>query len=95
MARCERSCADGQVCAHLREGEQFLRISVQSGDQVGSTRVVLWRGQREEIYQDGKIPPTIIAISLLRGLLGVKWTLPDGNRGCQFSLFGSRALHQS
>jgi len=40
----------------VREGEQFLRIRVQSGDQDGSTRVVLWRGQREEIYQDGKIP---------------------------------------
>jgi len=57
--RCERSCADGQTCVRLREGEQFLRIGVQSVDQDGSTRVVLWRGQREEIYQDGMIPPSL------------------------------------
>jgi hypothetical protein len=55
--RCEWSCADGQTCTRLREGEQFLRIGVQSSDQDGSLRVVLWRGQREEIYQDGMIPP--------------------------------------
>lgn len=57
IARCEWSCAEGQTCVRLREGEQFLRIGVQSGDQDGSSRVVLWRGQREEIYQDGMIPP--------------------------------------
>jgi len=57
IARCEWSCTDGQTCARLRGGEQFLRISVKSGDQDGSMRVVLWRGQREEVYQDGMIPP--------------------------------------
>lgn len=59
VARCEQSCADGQICVRLRGGEQFLRIGVQSGDLGGSTRVVLWRGQREEIYQDGMIPPPL------------------------------------
>jgi hypothetical protein len=57
IARCKWSCTDGQTCSRLRGGEQFLRISVKSGDQDGSMRVVLWRGQREEIYQDGMIPP--------------------------------------
>ncbi|KAH9960666.1 hypothetical protein BC827DRAFT_1376640 [Russula dissimulans] len=50
VTRCEQSCAVGQTCVRLRRGEQFLRISVQSGDKGGQTRVVLWRGQREEIY---------------------------------------------
>ncbi|KAI0295799.1 hypothetical protein BC826DRAFT_1104180 [Russula brevipes] len=52
LTRCEWSCEDGQTCARLRGGEQFLRISVQSGDQNGPTRVVLWRGQRQEVHRD-------------------------------------------
>jgi len=52
VTRCEWSCADGQTCARLRRGEQFLRIGVQSVDHESSTRVVLWRGQHEEIYDD-------------------------------------------
>jgi hypothetical protein len=55
VTRCEWSCADGQTCARLRGGEQFLRIGVQSVDHESSTRVVLWRGQPEEIYDDGMI----------------------------------------
>lgn len=55
VTRCEWSCTDGQTCARLRGGEQFLRISVQSVDQESSTRVVLWRGKPEEIYDDGMI----------------------------------------
>jgi hypothetical protein len=57
IARCEWTCSDRQTCARLRGGEQFLRIGVQSSDQDDSVRVVLWRGQREEIYQDGMISP--------------------------------------
>ena len=53
VTRCEWSCADGQICVRLRGGEQFLRIGVQSVDHENSTRVVLWRGQLEEIYDDG------------------------------------------
>lgn len=52
VTRCERSCVDGQTCVRLRQGEQFLRIGVQSADQES---VVLWRGQRQEIYRDGMI----------------------------------------
>jgi hypothetical protein len=55
VTRCEWSCTDGQTCARLRGGEQFLRIGVQSVDHESSTRVVLWRGQPEEIYDDGVI----------------------------------------
>jgi hypothetical protein len=55
VTRCEGSCVDGQICLRLREGEKFLRIGVLSADQESSTRVVLWRGQPEEIYRDGMI----------------------------------------
>ena len=53
VTRCEWSCADGQTCARLRRGEQFLRIGVQAVDHESSSRVVLWRGQPEEVYDDG------------------------------------------
>ncbi|KAH9991998.1 hypothetical protein BJV74DRAFT_409209 [Russula compacta] len=52
VPRCERSCVDGQTCVRLRGGEQFLRIGVESDNHEGRTRVILWRGQREETYQD-------------------------------------------
>ena len=42
------------MCVRLRGGEEFLRISVQS-DGHKSTRTVLWRGARDEIYQGGTI----------------------------------------
>lgn len=61
IPRCELSCADGQMCVRLRGGEQFLRIGVQSDDHEARTRVVLWRGQREETYQDGAAIPTCMA----------------------------------
>jgi len=38
------------VCVRMRAGEEFLRIGIQSGHKT-PTRVVLWRGAREEIYQ--------------------------------------------
>jgi hypothetical protein len=63
LTRCEWSCEDGQTCARLRGGEQFLRISVQSGDQNGPTRVVLWRGQRQEVHQDGTIDPRCVIVT--------------------------------
>ena len=69
-ARCEWSCANGQTCARLRGGEQFLRIGVQSGDQDGSMRVVLWRGQREEIYQDGMIPALLRCLMVIWAYCG-------------------------
>ena len=61
VTRCEQSCAVEQTCVRLRRGEQFLRISVQSGDKGGQTRVVLWRGQREEVYQSGVTQPSCTA----------------------------------
>lgn len=51
VTRCEGLCTNGQMCVRLRGGEEFLRISVQSDDQKSPTRVVLWRGARDEIYQ--------------------------------------------
>ena len=55
ITRCEGLCTKGQTCARLRGGEEFLRISVQSDDHKNPTRIVLWRGAREEIYQGGTI----------------------------------------
>ncbi|KAI9438538.1 hypothetical protein H4582DRAFT_179199 [Lactarius indigo] len=55
VTRCEGLCTKGQMCVRLREGEEFLRISVQSDDHKNPTRVVLWRGSRDEIYQGGTI----------------------------------------
>jgi hypothetical protein len=43
------------MCVRLRGGEEFLRISVQSDDHKSPTRIVLWRGARDEIYQGGTI----------------------------------------
>ncbi|KAI9464789.1 hypothetical protein F5148DRAFT_1209699, partial [Russula earlei] len=57
ITRCESSCQNGQTCVRLRADEQFLRIGVQSGDENGHIRVVLWRGKRDEIYQSGMIHP--------------------------------------
>ncbi|KAH9003330.1 hypothetical protein EDB86DRAFT_2891522 [Lactarius hatsudake] len=51
VTRCEGPCTNGQMCVGLRGGEEFLRISVQSDDPKNPTRVVLWRGARDEIYQ--------------------------------------------
>ena len=61
VTRCKSSCVDGQTCVRLRGGEQFLRIGVRSTDQES---VVLWRGQREEIYRDGMIHSSCTAWSL-------------------------------
>jgi hypothetical protein len=58
-ARCEWSCANGQTCARLRGGEQFLRIGV-----------VLWRGQREEIYQDGMTPALLRCLMVIWAYCG-------------------------
>lgn len=57
ITRCEGACTHGQVCARMRRGEEFLRISVQSDDYKTPTRVVLWRGAGEEIYRSGMIHP--------------------------------------
>ncbi|KAH9061162.1 hypothetical protein EDB87DRAFT_1560900 [Lactarius vividus] len=51
VTRCEGPCTNGQMCVRLRGGEEFLRISVQSDDPKNPTRVVLWRGARDGIYQ--------------------------------------------
>ena len=53
VTRCEGLCTNGQMCVRLRGGEEFLRISAQSADYKSPTRVVLWRGARDEIYQGG------------------------------------------
>ena len=55
VTRCEWSCADGQTCVRMRGGEQFLRIGVRSAEQENLTHAVLWRGQPEEVYNDGMI----------------------------------------
>ena len=65
VTRCEGSCTDGQMCVRLREGEEFLRISVQSEDHKSPTRVVLWRGARDEIYQSGTIYISVCDVSIM------------------------------
>jgi hypothetical protein len=54
--RCEGSCTHGQTCVRMREGEEFLRIGIQSGDYKMPIHVVLWRGTPEEVYQSGMHP---------------------------------------
>ncbi|KAH8996206.1 hypothetical protein EDB92DRAFT_1794110 [Lactarius akahatsu] len=51
VTRCEGPCTNGQMCVRLRGGEEFLRIRVRSDDPKNPTRVILWRGARDEIYQ--------------------------------------------
>ncbi|KAI9457607.1 hypothetical protein BJY52DRAFT_465448 [Lactarius psammicola] len=51
VTRCEGLCTKGQMCVRLRGGEEFFRISVQSDNHKHPTRIVLWRGARDEIHQ--------------------------------------------
>ncbi len=54
-ARCttDAACGDNARCVLPREDAELLRISVLSDE--GPERVILWRGPREEVWEEGML----------------------------------------
>ncbi|THH15185.1 hypothetical protein EW146_g5250 [Bondarzewia mesenterica] len=76
--RCapDSGCSDaGDTCVQPREADVFLRITVSDGND-GNERVILWRGPRNEVYEQIRV-----------GTLRPRWTFLPLSFPSTFILF--------